>query len=172
MSDNIKFIADNNVGKLARWLRMVGYDTKLFNGADDGEMVNTAQVEGRIVLTRDTGIMNRRVITRGQVQGILIVSDKLDKQIRQVVQILKINNNNYKPLTLCLECNQPLESRTKAEVKDCVPPYIYKTQKQFVECPACHRIYWKGTHWQAMQHQIENMIEYNCGNDKEYSNQS
>ena len=159
MAENYKFIADNNVGKLARWLRMVGFDTTLFNGADDAEMLVAAQTEGRIVLTRDTGIMERRVMVSGQVKGILIDSDKLDNQTKQVVVALKIGNSDYKPFARCIECNQPLISRAKAEVKEKVPPYVYRTQEQFMECPSCHRIYWKGTHWQEMKHQIDNMIE-------------
>ena len=65
--ESLKFIADNNVGKLARWLRMVGFDTKLFNGEDDADMVAIALAENRIILTRDTSIMERRIIVSGEV---------------------------------------------------------------------------------------------------------
>jgi uncharacterized protein with PIN domain len=170
-TESLKFIADNNVGKLAKWLRMVGFDTKLFDGEDDADMVAAALAENRIVLTRDTGIMDRRIITRGKVRAILISSDRLAEQIQQVIETLKIDKNQFKPLTLCIECNQPLIAKGKAEVKDRVPPYVYKTQEQFVECPVCHRIYWKGTHWQAMRQKIENVLEYNCGRDKKNRNQ-
>lgn len=159
MAEIMKFIADNNVGKLARWLRMVGFDTLSFNGANDAEMVIAAEAEERIVLTRDTGIMERRPITSCKVQAILIESDRLDQQILQVVSTLKIGKSQLKPLTLCLECNRLLMPRTKAEVKDRIPPYVFKTQEQFVECPRCNRIYWKGTHWQAMQRKIDIMVE-------------
>lgn len=159
MAEILKFIADNNVGRLAKWLRMVGFDTLLFNGADDAEMVSTAKEEDRIILTRDTGIMERRLITSGEVQAILIESDRLDRQVRQVVHILKISKSQIKSLTLCLECNRQLIPRTKAEVRDRVPPYVFKTQESFVECPQCNRVYWKGTHRQAMHRKIDNMIE-------------
>jgi uncharacterized protein with PIN domain len=172
MAEVLKFIADNNVGKLARWLRMVGFDTRLFNGENDADMVVIAQAENRILLTRDTGIMDRRIITSGQVRAILINSDRLAEQIPQVIETLKINENQFRPLTLCLECNQLLVARAKAEVKDHVPPYVFKTQEQFVECPVCHRIYWKGTHWQAMRRRIDNVLEYKRGRDKENCNQS
>jgi uncharacterized protein with PIN domain len=171
-TESLKFIADNNVGKLARWLRMVGFDTKLFNGEDDADMVATAQAENRIVLTRDTGIMDRRIITSRKVRAILISSDRLAEQIQQVIEMLKIDKNQFKPLTLCLECNQPLIARAKAEVKDRVPSYVFKTQEQFVECLVCHRIYWKGTHWQSMQKKIESVLEYKSGRNKENCNQS
>ena len=90
MSD-IKFIVDNNVGKLARWLRMMGYDTLFFNGSDDSRMVATALNEGRVILTRDTQIMRRRVVVNGQLKAILIQSDKPELQMRQVIETLKLN---------------------------------------------------------------------------------
>jgi uncharacterized protein with PIN domain len=154
MVEILRFIADNNVGKLAKWLRMVGFDTESFNGADDSEMVATAQAENRIILTRDTGVIERRLITSGEVKAILIESDRLAQQIRQVRQILNIDNSQFKPLTLCLECNRLLIPRNKAEVKDRIPPYVFQTQEQFVVCPLCNRIYWKGTHWQSIQQKI------------------
>ena len=157
--ETIRFIADVNVGKLAKWLRMVGFDTLSFDGIEDSELVIIAKNEGRIVLTRDTGIIARKLIAGGQVKGILIESDRLNWQIKQVIKELKIDYSQIKPLTICLECNQLLVSRERAEVKDRVPPYVYETQEQFVECPQCNRIYWKGTHWEAMQRKIENMIE-------------
>jgi uncharacterized protein with PIN domain len=171
VTEILKFIADNNVGKLARWLRMVGFDTKLFNGEDDADMVATALAENRIVLTRDTGIMDRRIITSGEVRATLISSDKLTEQIQQIIETFKIDKNQFKPLTICLECNQLLIVRAKSEVKDRVPPYVFKTQEQFVECPVCYRIYWKGTHWQSMQKKIESVLEYKSGRNKENCNQ-
>ncbi|MBN1366947.1 MAG: Mut7-C RNAse domain-containing protein [Dehalococcoidales bacterium] len=159
MEEVLKFIADNNVGKLAKWLRMVGFDTESFNGTDDGEMVAIAVAENRIILTRDTGVMARRLITSGQVRAILIESDRLVRQIRQVSEELHIDKSQYKPLTFCLECNRTLMPRTKSEVKNRVPSHVFETQEQFVECPSCNRIYWRGTHWQAMQRKIENVIE-------------
>ena len=94
------------------------------------------------------------------------------EQIQQVTETLKIDKYQFKPLTLCLECNQLLIARAKGEVKDRVPPYVFLTQGQFVECLVCHRIYWKGTHWQAMQKKIESVLEYKSGRDKENCNQS
>lgn len=157
--ENTRFIADVNVGKLAKWLRMVGFDTVSFDGVDDAEIVEIGRAEGRVVLTRDTGIVARRSIAGGQVKAILIESDRLNRQITQVIRELKIDYAKLKPLTICLECNQPLVARNKVDIKDRVPPYVFNTQEQFVECPQCNRIYWKGTHWPAMQRKIGNMVE-------------
>ncbi len=151
---NMKFIVDNNAGKLAKRLRMMGYDTLFFNGSDDWEMITTALSEGRVILTRDTQIMRRRVVTNGRLKVILIMSDEPEQQMRQVVEILNLDYQ-FRLFTICLECNQPLVERSKEQVKDLVPPYVFQTQSYYMECPACHRIYWKGTHWQAMTKKLE-----------------
>jgi len=154
LKDAPKFIVDCNVGKLAKWLRLMGYDTSFFNGTDDSQLVATALAEGRVILSRDTQIMERRVITSGKLKAILIQSDKPELQIRQVIDALELDSN-FRPFTICLECNQVLEERNKDEVKELVPPYVFKTQSQFMQCPACHRVYWRGTHWQSMTKRLE-----------------
>ncbi len=146
---NLKFIVDNNAGRLAKWLRMMGYDTLFFDGSDDSQMVATALAEGRVILTRDTQIMRRRVVTNGRLKVILIMSDEPEQQMRQVVETLNLDYQ-FRLFTICLECNQPLVERSKQQVRDLVPFYVFQTQSYYMECPACHRIYWKGTHWQAM----------------------
>jgi len=155
---DLKFIVDNNVGKLARWLRMMGYDPLFFNGSDDSQMIAIALAEGRVILTRDTQIMKRRVVTSGQLKAILIQSDEPERQIHQVIDTLDLDCQ-FRPFAICLEDNQPLVERSKGEVKDLVPPYVFQTQSQFMQCPACHRIYWRGTHWQAMTRRLEKFMK-------------
>ena len=149
-----KFIVDANVGKLAKWLRMIGYDTLFFKDGSDSDMVAAALAEKRVILTRDTQIMRRRVVTSGQLGVILIQSDKPELQVKQVMSTLGLDYQ-FAPFTICLECNQPLIERSKQQVKELVPPYVFQTQNQYMECPACHRIYWRGTHWQAMIRKLE-----------------
>ncbi len=156
LTEGLRFIVDHNVGKLARWLRMMGYDTLFFNGDDDSRMVAIALREGRVILTRDTQIMKRGVVTSGRLKAILIEWEKPEQQIRQVMKSLNLDCQ-LEPFSLCLECNQPLEERSKEEVKDRVPPYVFQTQEQYMECPACHRIYWRGTHWQEMTRKLEEL---------------
>ncbi|MFC2057281.1 Mut7-C RNAse domain-containing protein [Chloroflexota bacterium] len=150
----MKFTVDHNVGKLAKWLRMMGYDTLFFTGDDDWQMVITALNEGRLILTRDTQIMSRGVVTSGRLKAILIQSEKPEQQMCQVVETLNLDCQS-RMFTICLECNQPLEEMTKQQVKERVPPYVFQTQNQYVECPFCHRTYWKGTHWQSMTKKLE-----------------
>ncbi|MCK5434391.1 MAG: Mut7-C RNAse domain-containing protein, partial [Dehalococcoidales bacterium] len=153
-----KFIVDNNVGKLVKWLRIMGYDTLFFNGSNDSRMIATALAEDRVILTRDTQIMKRRVVTSGQLKAILIKSDEPELQMHQVIDSLNLDCQ-FKPFTICLECNQPLVERTREEVKDLVPPYVFQTQSQYMECPTCHRIYWRGTHWQAMTEKLKKFMK-------------
>jgi uncharacterized protein with PIN domain len=148
------------VGKLARWLRMMGYDSLFFNGSDDSQMVAQAMAEGRVILTRDTEIMKRRLIISGRLRAILIESEEPERQIRQIMDALDLKRQ-FRPFTLCLECNQPLVEKSQEEVKDRVPPYVYKTQGQYMECPVCGRIYWLGTHWEAMTRRLERWLAIN-----------
>ncbi|MDP2919760.1 MAG: Mut7-C RNAse domain-containing protein [Dehalococcoidia bacterium] len=154
-AEDMKFIADHNVAKLARWLRMMGYDTLIFDQPDDWQMIRTALAEDRIILTRDTGVMKRRVITSGKLKALLVTGDDPEEQIRQVITVFRLKNR--RPFSLCLECSKPLVPRTRDEVKNRVPPYVYRTQTQFVECPVCHRVYWQGTHWEAMHQALEKL---------------
>jgi uncharacterized protein with PIN domain len=156
MSDTPKFVVDHNVGKLARWLRLMGYDARFFRGENDAELVAIALKEGRIIVTRDTRIMQRRLVTKGKLKALLIESDQPEQQIRQLIDSLHLDWR-FNPFSLCLECNQPLVERKKAELKELVPPYVFKTQDQFRQCPKCHRIYWRGTHWRAMTKRLEGL---------------
>jgi uncharacterized protein with PIN domain len=158
----LKFIVDHNVGKLARWLRMMGFDSVFFTGEDDSVMVRQALAEGRVVLTRDTEIMKRRVVSGGRLGAVLFRSEIPEEQMRQLLAEFDLTGQ-ARPFTLCLECNQPLVERERGEVKDRVPPYVYATQTQYMECPACRRLYWRGTHWMAMQRKLEGITRESNG---------
>ena len=83
---NPRFIVDLNVGRLAKWLRIMGYDALFVPGIEDGELVRLAQEDGRIVLTRDRNLMRRRVVASGKLGALLIANDSLKGQLRQVVE--------------------------------------------------------------------------------------
>ena len=153
----LKFIVDNNVGKLAKWLRIMGYDTLLFREKDDGEMIKTALSEKRVIVTKDSQIMKRRIITSGRLKAVHIEGDDPKVQLRQLVGTLNLDYQ-LRPFSLCLECNQGLVERGKDEVHDLVPPYVFETQSEYMECPSCHRIYWQGTHWKAMVRELQTLM--------------
>jgi uncharacterized protein with PIN domain len=156
--DAPRFIVDSNVGKLAKWLRMLGYDAVFFESDDDAYMIDRALKENRVILTRDTQVMKRGVITHGRLRAILIDSDEPESQALQVIETLHLDFQS-RLFTICLECNNLLEERGKEEIKNRVPPYVFKTQPQYMECPVCHRIYWRGTHWQAMLRKLERLTK-------------
>jgi uncharacterized protein with PIN domain len=152
----VKFLVDENVGRLAKWLRMVGYDATFIKNVSDTQLVEVALSEERILLTRDTQILQRRVVSSHQLHAILIQSDQTGEQLRQVIKELHLELSSQQ-FTRCMECNAVLASRTREEVKDLVPPYVFKTQEQYMLCPHCQRIYWRGTHWQAMKKRINDL---------------
>ena len=116
-------MVDNNVAKLAKWLRMMGYDSRTFNEGDDDAMISTALKEDRVILTRDREIIKRRVVTSGRLKVILIQSETPEQQMRQVIIELNLDCQ-YRPFARCLECNEPLAERSKPQVAGHVPPYV------------------------------------------------
>jgi len=155
-----RFIAEGNVGKLARWLRMIGYDTLLFEEKNDEKMIDISIRERRVILTKNAEIMKRRVVADGKVQTVHVKDDDPKAQLRETVRTLNLDYH-FKPFSLCLECNQTLVPRGKEGVRYLVPRHVSETQEEYVECPLCHRIYWHGTHWQAMVRELNNLAQGN-----------
>ncbi len=152
----IKFIADNNVGKLARWLRIIGYDTALFKEKNDLRMIQIALHENRVILTRDSQLLKRRIIASGRLRAVFVMQNDPKAQLKGIVEKLSLSYS-FSPFSLCLECNGRLTAREKEEVRNLVPPHVFETQNQFMQCPVCYRVYWQGTHWQAMTRELENL---------------
>jgi uncharacterized protein len=159
---DIAFIVDSNAGKLARWLRMMGYDTLFFNDIEDGRLVDMAMEQGRVVVTRDTQIAKRRVAANGNLRVILTRDDDPKRQLLRVMKELNLDCRKTQ-FTRCLECNYQLVPRGKNEVKDLVPPYVFRTQTQYMQCPSCSRVYWQGTHWQRMKTSLEEIAAASLG---------
>lgn len=155
-----KFVIDTNAGRLARWLRMMGYDALLFQELDDGLMVKLALAQGRIIVTKDTEFMKRRAITSHRVRAILVSGDDSELQMQTVITELKLNTR-FKPFTRCLECNTSLQPRDSNGIEREVPPRVYERQHQYMECPLCRRIYWQGTHWEDMCRQLDRIEQKN-----------
>ena len=159
----IKFIVDNNVGKLAKWLRTMGYDAPLFKEKDDGKMVKIALSQDRVILTKDTQVMKRRAITSGRLKAVLIKGDAPRTQLEQTANALNLDYQ-FRPFSICLECNHNLVEKSKDEVRGLVPTHVFMTQSKYMQCPSCQRIYWQGTHWQAMSKELKKLTE-SSGNE-------
>ena len=141
----MKFIADIMVGKLARYMRMAGYDVMYINNASDDQIIKIARETDRIILTRDSLMLARREFKKGIIKYLYIKEDKLENQLDQIKLDLKVS---LKPnLVRCIECNEKLIKVKKEDVKNKVPPYVYKTQKNFMYCKKCDKYYWRGTHY-------------------------
>ncbi len=151
----MKFIADIMVGKLARYLRMASYDVLYDNNASDDRILKTALRTDRVVLTRDTLMLTRKEFKNGAIKYLFIKNDNLKNQLAQVKSELKIS---LKPnLIRCIECNQKLMIVKKEDLKDKVPPYVFKTQKNFMYCKKCDKYYWRGTHYQNIKNIFLNL---------------
>lgn len=153
------FIVDSNAGKLARWLRLMGYDAVYFPNGPDDELLNRAIAEGRIVLTRDTHIVKRGIVSSGGVKAVLLKDDDPRKQLRQVINTLGLDCL-HRPFSLCLECNILLTERKPEEVRELVPPHVYKMHNRFLQCPSCCRVYWEGSHKCAMEKELKSLACY------------
>jgi len=144
----MKFICDDNLGKLAKWLRTLGYDTLFFDPIADGGLVSRALKDNRVVLSRDTHL-SRFKLKLGE-RLLLIQSSKPLEQLKQVVKHLNLKPDKDLLFSRCLVCNQPLEKVSKEDVKERLYPYVYQTQDDFVRCSGCDKIYWSATHVQRM----------------------
>lgn len=151
----MKFIADIMVGKLARYMRMAGYDVMYINNASDDQIIKIARETDRIILTRDSLMLARREFKKGIIKYLYIKEDKLENQLDQIKSELKIS---LKPnLIRCIVCNEKLIKVKKEDIKNKVPPYVYKTQQNFLYCKNCDKYYWRGTHYQNIKNTFLNI---------------
>jgi len=146
-----RFIADDMVGRLARFLRMLGYDTVYYKDISDIKLIEIALSEKRIILTRDTQLVKRAMVK----DYILIRSDNAEFQLKQVINLCGLVPNPALFLSRCLDCSRLLEDISKDAVEGRVWPYVFKNHDRFKICPECGRIYWEGDHVSAMRARFE-----------------
>ena len=135
----------------------MGYDAARGAADDERSLLRWAREESRTLLTRNARLIERRAGARGEVSALLLDSDRVWEQLRQVVAQCGLDARGT--LSRCIRCNSVLESVTKDRVRDRVPPYVYGTQQSFTRCPSCDRVYWRGSHWRTMRAELSRVME-------------
>jgi uncharacterized protein with PIN domain len=141
-----RFVADTHLGKLARHLRMAGFDTLYGNDWDDDRIVALSLAERRTILTRDRAMLRRREVERGY----CVRAVESEAQLLEVVAALQLESL-LAPFVRCRECNTPLEDTTREAVAAMLPEKVRALYDCFKRCPTCGRVYWEGTHFARMK---------------------
>jgi uncharacterized protein with PIN domain len=139
-----RFSADEMLGSLARWLRIMGYDTRYERDSDDSSILERAKQDDRILLTRDKNLAERA----GQ-RGLYVDGGYLDDQMRQVTRAFCLAFDEA--LSRCTGCNGELVPIDREEASKGVPDRALRSNEQFFRCSSCGKYYWKGSHWKNIQ---------------------
>lgn len=148
-----RFIADCHFGKLAKYLRLMGFDTLFFPQIDDNDLIDLSNREGRIILTRDKELFQRQ-----KADCYLVAAVKIEKQLQEVVSTFDLQKHQH-PFALCIVCNEPLEVIDKEAILHRLPPKVIRYFSHFEICNNCNRIYWQGDHYKKMKASLEKMLE-------------
>ncbi|MBI5025404.1 MAG: Mut7-C RNAse domain-containing protein [Nitrospirae bacterium] len=171
----MKFIADSMLGRLAKWLRLLGFDTIYYPEIENSLLLRIAKEQGRLVLTRDTSLIKVRELKevrpaplRGarpgsQESGVeepkkffLLIDNDPFEQLKAVVT--HFNLKNFSLMHRCVECNSLLQRVSKMQVQGSVPEYVFLHSDLFNKCPGCGRIYWHGSHPQKIKDKLKEIL--------------
>lgn len=154
----MKFAVDCMLGKLAKWLKILGFDAAYFSRIDDDDLLRLARKEKRTLLTRDTGLMRRA----GEGRALFIESDEWETQVKEVLAAFNLRGQ-VSLHSRCIVCNLKLKPVSKNRAKNLVTPHIWEHAAGFALCPVCGRVFWKGTHSRHMEEKLS-MILTRSGN--------
>jgi uncharacterized protein len=147
-----RFVADTHLGKLARHLRMAGFDTLWGADWDDDRIVACSLAERRTILTRDKAMLRRGEVERGY----FVRAVMADEQLAEVVEALQLEAA-MRPFTRCRECNTPLSDVPREAVEARLPPRVRELYRDFKECAGCGRVYWEGSHYERMKRLVDRL---------------
>jgi len=150
-ANEIRFTVEMTLGKLAKWLRILGFDTVYAANITGERLIDTAR--GRILLTRTKRIWNMKTAK----ECIFITSNHPFEQLREVVLAVGIAKKDIRPFSRCIQCNTSIRLVEKNAVRGKVPDYIWETQETFYTCSHCRRIYWSGSHTQRSRNIINRL---------------
>ncbi len=145
-----RFVLDIHLGRLAAYLRMIGFNTLYRNCSTDEQLARISRDEQRILLTRDVGLLKRGAVTHGY----FVRETQARRQLAEIVRRFDLARL-MRPFSRCLRCNGVLEDAAKEAILDQLPPRAAELYDEFRRCPACHGVYWKGGHFKRMQKLVE-----------------
>lgn len=146
---SIRFIVDGNLAKLARWLRLLGFDTFCEVKIGKSEFVKKAMTEKRIILTTDRNLLKRKEVTHGY----FVREKQKHLQIREILVRFDLHMQ-VKPFSRCMSCNGLLKNVARHSVENLIPEKVYTSYDEFKQCPDCEKVYWKGSHYDKMRKEI------------------
>jgi uncharacterized protein with PIN domain len=147
-----KFVLDVHLGKLARYLRMLGFDTLYQNNYSDPEIIDISLKEKRIILTRDLGILKNGSVTHGY----WLRSQKPKEQLEEVIKRFDLSSN-IRPLNRCINCNGSIVIVEKQKIADQLKPKTIRYFDEFFQCTNCRKVYWEGSHYHRMVKRIKGL---------------
>jgi len=149
-----KFILDVHLGKLAKYLRMLGFDTLYKNDFEDQKIIDISLSDNRIILTRDLGILKNKTVTHGH----FVRSQQPKKQLEEIIQRFDLSEI-INPLSRCIECNGNIRVVDKKDIQHLLKPKTVKYYNEFFKCNSCRRIYWEGSHYNKMMERIDKIVK-------------
>jgi uncharacterized protein len=147
-----KFVVDIHIGKLARYMRLLGFDTEYRYNYSDEEIVDISKSEKRTILTRDRDLLKRNDVTHGY----WLRNESFEEQLKEVIKRFDLENE-ISEFSRCLVCNTALEKIEKEKIRFGVPQKVIDRKTDFSYCPACDKVYWKGRHYERMRELIDEL---------------
>jgi uncharacterized protein len=155
MDDRPRFLADSMLGKLARWLILLGYDAAYAqDGRSDIELLEQAHREGRVFLTRDAKIPDVTGLSK-----IVLREQRFEAQLERLIRTVGLVYDPARLFSRCTYCNEPLAPLTREEALPLVPPLVRELATPFFRCPGCRRVYWNGTHTERAVKKLERLFQ-------------
>ncbi len=157
----LRFVVDAHLGTLAGLLRMFGFDAIFAKDLADERIARLSREQARIVLTRDRGLLKRRIVTHGCLVRSLAPREQLAEVFARfdlVGPALRATGGSTGIFSRCMSCNQPLVRVQKNEILPLLPPRVAQAYEEFSRCPGCRKVYWRGTHWERMRKLAEEVL--------------
>jgi len=149
----MKFVVDCMLGKLAKWLKILGFDALFFSKIEDDELLSIAKGEDRILLTKDTELIQKAK----HVETLFLESEDWQGQVQQVMEHFNLRGKAA-PHTRCIDCNVELKNLPKKNAKNLVSTFVFDKADSFALCPECGRVFWRGTHFKDMEARIQDIL--------------